>query len=290
MSFVVSRLARGLSALVTGLVMLVGFGLLALPAQAAPVSRHIGWSSHSFTHFSVRVGDVIYSPAHGTLVYTLICVRSLPAGSVGGKTRISWDPWRVTTTKGSYAPKVYDASHPPDQMLASSGYYRPGECAGGWIPYATAQGAVTKISYSNSLGNQATWSMPPQSPTTNLGVTRTFARFTVRVHQTALEPDGAWAGARITVCVTSATGYPAGIPIDQTSWTLSTNRGVFTTMVMQEGLPSFGPDFPWRTKLHAGQCATGWIAFALVGYGEDLQLKQVNYRNGFANAASWRAT
>lgn len=140
MSSLISRSVRGALALVTGLFVLVGLAFVAAPAQAATVNRHIGWSKYSFQHFSVRVGDVIYSPAHGTLVYTVVCVRSLPPGSVGGKTRISWDPWRITTTHGSYAPKVYDASHPPEGMFKKSGYYRRGDCAGGWIPYATAVG------------------------------------------------------------------------------------------------------------------------------------------------------
>lgn len=148
---------------------------------------------------------------------------------------------------------------------------------------------MTKIKYSNSLGNKANWSMPPASYNTSLGATRTFARFKIRVHQTAVDADGYWAGARVTLCVRSSSGYPSGVPINQTPWTLSTNRGVFTTMIMQEGAPTFGPDFPWSTRLHAGQCRTGWIAFALIGYGEDLHLKQVNYRDTFGNAASWRA-
>lgn len=283
------RLARRLVAVLAGTAIVLGTALVSLPAQAAPVARHVGWSSYAFTHFSVRVGDVIYSPAHGTLVYTVVCVRSLPAGSTGGRTRISWSPWRVTTAHGSYAPAVYDASHPPSQMFPAAGYYRPGECAAGWVPYATAAGAVTKIKYNNSLGNAAVWSMPPATYDTLLGATRTFPRFKVRVLATAKDSEGWWAGARVRVCVTSSTGYPTGVPVNQTPWTLSTNRGVFTTMIMQEGAPNFGPDFPWSTRLKKGQCATGWVAFALVGYGEGLQLKRVNYRNSFGNAASWKA-
>ena len=284
-----SRVARGAAGAVAGLSVVAGLAAVAPPAHAAPVSRHIGWGSYSFTHFSVRVGDVVADPAHGTLVYTVVCVRSLPAGSVGGRTRISWDPWRITTTKGSYAPKVYDASHPPARMFPKSRNYGVGQCAAGWIPYATAKGAVTKISYANSLGNSAAWSTPPQTANTSLGVTRSFARFTLRVHQTAVDPDGYWAGARATVCVVSDAGYPAGVPVDQTPWTLSTDRGVFTTMIMQEGAPQFGTEFPWSTKLHAGQCVTGWIGFALIGYGEGIQLRQVSYRNSLGNAASWHA-
>ena len=168
-----TRLPRTITAAAAGLGLLVA-SLQAAPAEAAPVSRHLGWPATSFTHFTVDAGPVVYSPAHGTIVYSTVCVRSLPPGSTGGKTRISWDPWRVSTAKGTVAPAVFDASHPPQPMFPKSASYRVGECASGWVPYATAKGAVTKVSYANSLGNQVSWSMPPQSPNTNLGVQRSF--------------------------------------------------------------------------------------------------------------------
>ena len=113
----VSRGARRMLTLLAALGLVIGLtGLAPTSAQAAPLSRQLGWTA-TFPHFNVTVGNVVYSPAHGTLVYTLVCVRSLPPGSTGGRTRISWDPWRLTTTSGTVAPRVYDASHPPEGMF-----------------------------------------------------------------------------------------------------------------------------------------------------------------------------
>ena len=95
-------------------------------------------------------------------------------------------------------------------MFRASGLLRRGDGAGGWLPYADAEGAVTKISYSNSLGNQATWCTPPSTPNTDLGVTRTFPNFEVTVLQTTTDAGRFWAGARIKVCVRSAAGFPGG--------------------------------------------------------------------------------
>lgn len=285
----VSRGARRILTLLAALGLVIGCAAVApTSAQAAPLSRQLGWTA-TFPHFNVTVGNVVYSPAHGTLAYTVVCVRSLPPGSTGGRTRISWDPWRLTTTSGTVAPRVYDASHPPEGMFRAAGYYRPGDCAGGWIPYADASGAVTKISYSNSLGNQATWFAPPRTPNTNLGVTRTFSHFSVTVLQTTVDAGRYWAGARVKVCVRSASGFPGGVPITQTPWTLSANRGIFTTLIMQEGFPDFGPEFPWSTRLDVGECASGWIAFPISGFGSGIALNQVSYHNSLGHAASWRA-
>ena len=262
--------------------------LVPTEAAALSTSRPVGRTA-TFDHFTVTVGNVVKDPAHGRLVYTAVLVRSLPPGSSGGKTRISWDPWRVTAANGAVSPAVFDASHPPENMFPSSGSYGVDDGASGWLPYATSDGPVSKIRYANSLGDQATWLTPPRTADTDLGVTRTFTNFKVTVHQTTMDASGFWAGARIKVCVRSAAGFPNGVPISQTPWTISTNRGVFTTMIIQEGAPDFGPEFPWSTKLDVGECASGWVAFPLIGYGSGLVINQVNYHNSLGDAASWRA-
>lgn len=276
--------------LIAAVVVTAVAGTLGTPASATTISRQLSWTA-TFPHFSVTVGDVVNDPAQGRLVYTVVCVRSLPAGSTGGGTRISWDPWTMTTTSGTVHPGVYDASHLPAQMFPRSATYRVGDCAGGWLPYATASGATTTITYANSLGDRAVWTVPPRTADTALGVSRTFPHFTARVLRTTVSSDGSWAGAYVQTCVRSLpAGTTGGVALSQLPWTMTSNRGLFTTMIMQEGAPIFGGrNYPWTTTLTPGHCAEGWVAFALIGHGDGLRVDQVSYRNFLGDHASWAA-
>ena len=45
---------------------------------------------------------------YGYLIKLKVCVNHLPPGSTGGKTRISWDPWTISTNHGTRHPSVQE--------------------------------------------------------------------------------------------------------------------------------------------------------------------------------------
>lgn len=280
-----SRSARIRVAIITVIAAVVGGLAVVAPAEAA-TSRSLGRTA-THPYFKVTVGNVILSPAHGTLVYASVCVRKLPPGSTGGKTRVSWDPWRLTTTEGTVKVKVYDGSHPPANMFPPSVRVAKGNCAGGFLPFATARGRMTKISYGNSLGEQSTWVAPPKSADTTLGTTRSYAHLTVKVTKTMV--DEYWAGAYVRTCVTSRpAGVRGSVLLTQRPWTITTNHGVITTLIMQEGAADFpGREYPWRTRVSPGTCVQGWVYFPLAYYPEQISITRVNYHNNLGNQASW---
>ena len=265
-------------------------GALAPPAEAKTVSRQLGQTA-TYKHFEVTVGNVIRTEADNTLVFASVCVRRLPPGSTGGKTRVSWDPWRLITTRGTYRPEVHDASHPPYGMFPVSKRVRRGDCVGWWLPFATAKGAVTKITYANSLGNKATWRTPPRSTERTIGSTKRFRHFKVTVTKTRVDADRYWGGAYVKTCVTSRPKGDRGkIRVSVEPWTLSTTKGVSTAkLIMQEGRPDFpGKEYPWSKKISVGSCAEGWIYFPMAFFPDGWQITQVNYRNSLGNQGSWK--
>lgn len=265
-------------------------GVLPGPAEAKTVSRRLGQTA-TFTYVKVTVGNVIHTDSDGLLVMATVCVVKLPPGSTGGKTRISWDAWRLTTTKGTVKPHVHDASHPPYAMFPRSKRVKKGDCAGWWLPFSTAQGAVTTIAYASSRGDKATWTTPPRSTKRKIGSTKRFSHFAVTVTKTRIDKDRYWAGAYVKTCVTSRpTGDRGKIRVSVAPWTLSTTQGVVTAnLIIQEGAPNFpGREYPWSTKISVGSCARGWVYFPMAFFPEHWKITQVDYRNSLGDRASWR--
>lgn len=246
-------------------------------AKAAETSppRRLGTAA-TFPHFRVTVGNTVWTQAHGLLVYAQVCVRSLPPGSPGGKTRISWTPWTVVTTKGSYPAHLYDGSHPPENMFPSDRRYAKGDCGFGFVPFSTATGTLTGVRYHNGVGDSANWSLPVKA-TRALGTTKKFDHLSVTA--TSVKHLYAWYGATVKVCATSLPTGATSITV-RTDWTMSTNTGVLTGVIMQEGAPEFGTDFPQSVKLTLGKCASGWVSFPLTCYYTSaVHATQVNYRD-----------
>jgi len=180
--------------------------LAAAPAAvAAPPLRPIGTSA-AFPHFAVTVQDTAMNPEyHGYLVKLRVCVRSLPPGSTGGRTRISWDPWTVTAGGRTHRPSGLE-DPPPDMFprpYASEGRFRVGDCGMGWLPFRSVKAGqqASSVNYRNSLGDHARWRPGPAA----VGTKATFPHFTVKV--TAAESKDGYFGVRATTCVRSV---PAG--------------------------------------------------------------------------------
>ena len=110
-----------------------------------------------FANFTVRVDTAESSEAQGLLVRARVCVVALPPSASGGRTRISWDPWSVVTSRGVQRAKLYDGSHPPQEMYPQDARYAVGQCASGYIPFADAFRTATRVRYDNELGNHAEW-------------------------------------------------------------------------------------------------------------------------------------
>lgn len=129
--------------------------------NGASPQRALG-STATFGSFTVRVTTARQDDA-GFRAYATVCVRSLPKGSTGGRTRISWDPWLATAgTHFGYVPWVYDASHTVTPLFPQSRRYKKGQCARGWLPFEDVDTSVPidRLRYRNSLGNQAFWTVP----------------------------------------------------------------------------------------------------------------------------------
>jgi hypothetical protein len=116
-------------------------------------------STATFRHFTVKV-TATSQDASGFRAYVKTCVRSLPPGSSGGRTRLSWDPFAAHAgTHFGFAPYVYDASHTWPNLYPKSGRYRVGQCAQGWVPFEGVDEdlPIDRLTYRNALGNVAFW-------------------------------------------------------------------------------------------------------------------------------------
>ena len=83
-----------------------------------------------------------------------VCVKSLPPDPQGNRTRISWDPWSIRAGSPTIEPDL-NATQLMDEFPADA-TYRVGQCAFGWIPFATNR-TVSRILYANGVGDRAVW-------------------------------------------------------------------------------------------------------------------------------------
>lgn len=120
-------------------------------ASTKPKRAH---SQAKFDHFIVTVDDLERVNSSEVRLLAKVCVRSLPPDPQGKRTRISWDPWsvraRAKMIDADPAHATFKGAFPADDI------YRVGQCASGWIPFL-ARGSVTKIKYSNGVGDGAVW-------------------------------------------------------------------------------------------------------------------------------------
>lgn len=123
------------------------------PGSARRRSAEQVGSSAAFKHFKVTVRQVEQAPP-GVRVLAEVCVRRLPPDPQGNRTRISWDPWSIST--GSKTVDAGRSSAPLPGAFPADRTYRVGQCAAGWIPFP-AKTRPLKISYANGLGDRAVW-------------------------------------------------------------------------------------------------------------------------------------
>jgi len=120
-------------------------------ARRAPPEK-VG-SSAAFKHFKVTVRQVEQAPP-GVRILAEVCVRRLPPDPQGNRTRISWDPWSIST--GSKSVDAGRSSAPLPGAFPADRTYRVGQCAAGWIPFP-AKTRPLKITYANGVGDRAVW-------------------------------------------------------------------------------------------------------------------------------------
>jgi hypothetical protein len=120
--------------------------------------------SATFTHFTVSLRQVRRDADVEVLV--VVCVRSLPPDPQGNRTRISWDPWSIST--GSTSVDARKSTAPLTGGFPAAATYRVGECASGWIPFPTRTWP-TRIIYKNGVGDVAVWDTkhPGDAPQTS---------------------------------------------------------------------------------------------------------------------------
>lgn len=109
-----------------------------------------------FKYFSVTVTQLKDDEDDFPSAKAKVCVRALPPGSTGGKTRISLEPWAINgdTGKDKAWPGADSTTFPTAKR------YKKGQCAAGWITFNSIDytaSDVGQIIYYNSLGNRAVW-------------------------------------------------------------------------------------------------------------------------------------
>lgn len=121
-----------------------------------------------FRHFKVAVTKVERTSASQVLVRAQVCVRSLPPDPQGNRTRVSWNPWSARAGKATLQAQL--KGQPPKGLFAEDATYAVGDCAVGWIPFATGDG-LDEITYANGVGDAAVWDAErlEQPPTTTRG-------------------------------------------------------------------------------------------------------------------------
>jgi hypothetical protein len=114
----------------------------------------------TFKHFTVRLTH-IQRDEFWYGVKAKVCVRSLPAGSHGGKTRVGWGPWSLSTDHGTVPLTVaQEGVSPFEPVFPEAVRLRKGDCVSGWLPFALPEDvSVTKVNYRNSLGNKIAWAV-----------------------------------------------------------------------------------------------------------------------------------
>ena len=282
----VRPLRRWAIALATAVALVLTGLVAATPAQAATTRLTVGHRAH-FRYFDVTVLSTVMDPDYyGYLVRIKLCVNELPPGSTGGKTRVSWDPWTISTNHGTRHPEVQE-DPPPDTFplpYSSEGQFAVGECAIGWLPFwsVTIDDQITSINYDNSVSNHAKWT--PSKKLLTLGQTKKFTYFTVRL--TRVDRDDYWFGAKAKVCVRKLPPGSHGgkTTVSWAPWSLSTDHGTIPLAIAQEGVSPWATIFPESKRLRKGQCASGWLPFAAAS---DVHVSKINYKNSLGNKISW---
>lgn len=130
---------------------------------AVPGAHTVG-DQVDFTYFSTRVIDVREdrTARDGWFagVEVEVCVLKMGPEPVNGKTRISADRWQLSTTDKN-APGLkdgFEGKGPWTDVLGDK-TYAEGDCARGVVTFLVPSPDAdwTKINYSNSYGEKATW-------------------------------------------------------------------------------------------------------------------------------------
>jgi hypothetical protein len=109
-----------------------------------------------FQHFNVRIVGATGDPDFYNLQAEVCLVDAVK----GAPTRISTDPWSVRANGRSYTRKVNPEIGTVGNFPREA-KYTEGECAYGWLSFPVNGLKVTKIKYSNSLGDVAVWDAGP---------------------------------------------------------------------------------------------------------------------------------
>ena len=273
-------------------VALTGFGTTAMagshrPALAAGSQQLAVGKTATFKYLTVSVLTTDRrSDSYFFGAKIKVCVTSLPKGTTS--MRLSWDPWRIN---GKIRPGGFEVGEDPwsGRNAPTEGQFRIGQCLKGWLPFAVGGTTpVTKINYSNSLGNKVSWTVAnPKSPQQALGTTATFRNFTVTVTDTRQSARGF--RAYVKTCVRK---LPAGSTGGKTKLTWEpwyANAGSHFWFVPHVDDPShtWSGLYPRSGRYKVGQCAQGWMPFE--GVHPTLKIDRVTYIDSLGNKAFWTA-
>lgn len=127
------------------------------------VGDSAGWNIHdtgvtlhraTFDHFTV-MADATVIRKDEVDVHATVCVTKGPDGS--GKTRVSRDPWRLSTSDGVLKPVKGTNQEPPWPQFPDPASVKDNSCVSGWLPFGRLNASVvpSQLQYANSLGDKA---------------------------------------------------------------------------------------------------------------------------------------
>lgn len=129
------------------------------PQIGASVSSLMNEGRATFENFSVEITSQEPTPISGVSgLYAKVCVLKLPADAENGTARVSLDPWWLFNSVGEYGRPLTSGGYSP--AFPTEGRYKVGDCAEGWISFATLPAVEidwTSLSYSSVLGDRAMW-------------------------------------------------------------------------------------------------------------------------------------
>ena len=118
--------------------------------------RNLSEVAH-FEHFNVRIVGTTGRPD----AYNVQAEVCLVDDVKDAPTRISTDPWSVVTANGGKVKASRHTEAGEAGNFPGEAKYDEGECAYGWMRFKTNCLKVSKIKYSNSLGDVAVWDAGP---------------------------------------------------------------------------------------------------------------------------------
>lgn len=251
--------------------------------RALPKPQNLGpGDSAEFEYFSITIGQTDRKSGVGVAVWVETCILETPPGYPAHAVPIGWYPWSAESTDGPVAVgEGHEMMNHWTPGYGANGTYKTGSCAAGWLPFRVSDGReLTKINYANDYGDKATWTLGPGSDSPGGGA---FENFDVTMSDT--DRDESRFAVKVRVCVTSLPKGTSGetTRLSREPWTLITAKGkVKADKATATG--SWEHLFPVEGTYAVGECADGWLPFAVA---KGVKVTNVTYQNSLGDAVSW---